>query len=72
MHRGPAGTKSLEARVAELEFLFTHLERQMADLGRVAVEQQARIKALETELRALQRARNAADEMPPDDDEEPS
>jgi hypothetical protein len=67
MNPGRAGPKSLEARVAELEFLFTHLERQAADLGRLALEQQARIKALETELRALQRARQLAEEPPPDD-----
>ena len=61
--------KTLKARVAELEFLFTHLERQAADLGRVALEQQARIEALETEVRALQRARSSAEEIPPEDDQ---
>jgi len=69
MNPGPAVPKTIDARVAELEFLFTHLERQAADLGRVALEQQARIEALETEVRALQRARVAAQEMPPEDDQ---
>ena len=49
--------KTLEARLAELEFLFTHLERQAADLGRVALEQQARIEALEKALQSLRQAR---------------
>ena len=69
MNPGSAEPKTLEARVAELEFLFTHLERQAADLSRVALEQQARIKALETEIRALQRARVSAIETPPEDNE---
>lgn len=69
MNAGPAGPKSLEARVAELEFLFTHLERQTADLGRVTLEQQARIKALETEVRVLQRTQTSADEPLAEDDE---
>jgi hypothetical protein len=69
MNPRPASPQSLEARVAELEFLFTHLERQAADLGRVALEQQARITALEKEMRALQRARTAAEESPPKEDE---
>ena len=69
MNPTPSRPKPLEARVAELEFLFTHLERQAADLGRVALEQQARIKALEAEVRALQRARNSADEPPLEEDE---
>jgi len=69
MNPRPASPQSLEARVAELEFLFTHLERQAADLGRVALEQQARITALEKEVRALQRARTAAEEPPPEEDE---
>jgi hypothetical protein len=67
MNPTPAEPKTLGARVAELEFLFTHLERQAADLSRVALEQQARIEALETEVRALQRARVSADEPPLND-----
>ena len=69
MNPRPASPQSLEARVAELEFLFTHLERQAADLGRVALEQQTRITALEKEIRVLQQGRTAAEEPPPEEDQ---
>ncbi len=69
MNPRPASPQSLEARVAELEFLFTHLERQAADLGRVALEQHARLTQREKEIRARQRARPAADEPPPEEDQ---
>jgi hypothetical protein len=69
MNPGPADPQSLAGRVAELEFLFTHLERQAADLSRVALEQQARISALETEMRVLQRARTSADAPPPEENQ---
>lgn len=69
MNPGIGGPSSLDARIAELEFLFTHLERQAADLGRVTLEQQARIEALEKEVRALQRTRTTADDQSLDAEE---
>src|SRR5687768_4598218 len=36
--------KQATDRVADLEFLFTHLERQLAELNRVVLDQQRRIE----------------------------
>jgi uncharacterized coiled-coil protein SlyX len=62
MSSTPGHPKSPEDRVADLEFLFTHLERQVADLSRLLLDQQARMDRLEKALRVL--------EGTEDDDEE--
>jgi uncharacterized coiled-coil protein SlyX len=61
--------ETLATRLSEVEFLFTHLERQVADLNRVVLDQQARLDSLTREVRAMQRSPVAADEAPPEDDE---
>jgi hypothetical protein len=62
--------KSPEDRLADLEFLFTHLERQAADLSRLLLDQQERLDSLERSLRALERAQREANEPPADEVEE--
>ncbi len=68
--------KRLEARVVELETLFTHLQRTIGELDQVVLAQQKRIEALERtiatwreELGALAGAvteeRKPEDEKPP-------
>jgi uncharacterized coiled-coil protein SlyX len=47
-------------RITNLELLFTHLERQFAELSQVVLEQAARIQVLERQIRALQ--------QPPEDE----
>jgi uncharacterized coiled-coil protein SlyX len=44
-------------RVTNLELLFTHLERQIAELSSVVLEQGQRIERLERELRRQREAR---------------
>ena len=70
MSASPGGPKSLEDRLADLEFLFTHLERQLAELSRLMLDQQARIDRLEKAQRALERAGRDAREPPIDEMEE--
>ena len=43
-------------RLTKLELLFTHLERQVADLHSVVLQQQAEIELLTKELRRFQSA----------------
>ena len=40
-------------RITNLELLFTHLERQVAELNQVVLEQAAQIEILQRQLRAL-------------------
>ena len=51
----------LNGRLATLESVFTHLERQLAELGGVVLEQGRTIGHLEKQIRLLQTA--------PDDDD---
>jgi uncharacterized coiled-coil protein SlyX len=60
----PPLPKGLEIRVAELEFLFTHLQRQVADLNQALLEQQRRAELAEKELRALRRRPDSAYDAP--------
>jgi uncharacterized coiled-coil protein SlyX len=54
-------------RLAELEFLFTHLERQVAEMNGVLLAQQRLIEQIEKDLRALREARRR-DAEPPDEE----
>ncbi len=49
-------------RLTNLELLFTHLERQVAELNQVVLQQAAQIAALQRQIRARQ--------TPPEDEEE--
>jgi hypothetical protein len=66
----PGHGKTPEDRLADLEFLFTHLERQLGDLSRLLLDQQARLDGLERGLRALERAQREVNEPPDDELEE--
>jgi uncharacterized coiled-coil protein SlyX len=70
MSSNPSGPQSLEGRLADLEFLFTHLERQLADLSHLMLDQQARLDGLEKALRALGRSQREVNEPPIDELEE--
>jgi uncharacterized coiled-coil protein SlyX len=61
MAKEPAQPKTPADRLADLEFLFTHLERQVAELGRVVLEQQRRIELIEKQVRAMREARQPED-----------
>ena len=52
----PGRVKSPNDRLAELEFLFTHLERQVAELNAVLLQQQRRTEQIEKDLRLLRTA----------------
>ena len=41
-------------RITNLELLFTHLERQFAELNQVVLEQAAKIEILQRQVRARQ------------------
>ena len=43
-------SKALEARVTELEMLFTHLQRTVQDLNEVVLDQKGQIERLEDRL----------------------
>ncbi|MEX2114877.1 MAG: SlyX family protein [Pirellulales bacterium] len=69
-------THQLHARVVELEVLFTHLQRTLADLDQVALAQQKQIAKLERAVASLrgeldglagaaQEARTPEEEKPP-------
>ena len=45
--------EQLGARLTNLEMLFTHLERQVAELNRIVVNQGCKIEQLEKQLRQL-------------------
>jgi uncharacterized coiled-coil protein SlyX len=51
-------------RITDLELLFTHLERQVADLHDVVLRQQHRLEAAEKQIRALRR-QPEEDDLPP-------
>jgi uncharacterized coiled-coil protein SlyX len=66
----------LQARVVELETLYMHLQRTVAELDQAALAQHKRIESLERTVRALgeeltrlvgslREERNLADERPP-------
>lgn len=61
------GQDRLERRVTDLELLFTHLERQVAELHQVILRQQQSFERLELLARRLSQAQEDA----PDDDTEP-
>jgi uncharacterized coiled-coil protein SlyX len=44
---------SLETRLTELESLFMHLQRTVADLDQIVVDQSRRMEILEREVRRL-------------------
>jgi len=50
-------------RLTNLELLFTHLERQVAELNQVVLDQAEQIEQLKQQIRALQ-------SQPVDDDDE--
>jgi|RhiMethySRZTD1v2_1073278.scaffolds.fasta_scaffold4140468_1 uncharacterized coiled-coil protein SlyX len=51
----------LSSRLTSLESFFTHLERQLAELSGVVLEQHRKIEHLEKQVRLLQ--------SPPDEDD---
>jgi len=58
-----------DQRLTNLELLFTHLERQVAELHAVALDQQRQIELLQKQLRRLEAEQeNAGDEAQEDDD----
>jgi uncharacterized coiled-coil protein SlyX len=60
-------------RVTNLELLFTHLERQLAELSSVVLEQGQKIERLERELRRQREARETnAESADEEGDEWPS
>lgn len=66
----------LSARVAELEALFTHLQRTMGELDQVVLAQQRQIDLLERRLAALGSEVTTisgalADERKPEDEKPP-
>jgi uncharacterized coiled-coil protein SlyX len=54
-------------RLTDLELLFMHLERQVAELNQMVLEQGRKIELLERELRRQRDAEAQADDEPADD-----
>lgn len=52
-------------RLTNLELLFTHLERQLAELNQVVLDQSKQIELLQRQIRILQ---SPPDETPSDDE----
>lgn len=64
--------ESLEARVAELESLHTHLEQTIDELNSVVVQHERRVHTLERSLDQLAgRVTSLADALPGEEEPEP-
>ena len=61
--------EAVTKRVTELELLFTHLERQVADLHKVVLRQEQRIEATEKQVRVLIRAMQEPVDAPVSEDD---
>jgi uncharacterized coiled-coil protein SlyX len=55
------------SRLTNLELLFTHLERQVAELHSVVLDQQRHIELLEKQIRLSQERPEATDDEPEDE-----
>ena len=70
------GRDSLEARVVEMEVLFTHLQRTLGELDQVVLRQQKQIEALERTAKNLgeslgQLSAGPPEERKPEDEKPP-
>jgi uncharacterized coiled-coil protein SlyX len=58
---------SADDRLTNLELLFTHLERQVADLHQVVLDQRRQIELLQKQLSRLQEGLDDRDDEPQED-----
>jgi uncharacterized coiled-coil protein SlyX len=56
-------------RLTNLELLFMHLERQVAELNQIVLKQGEQIERLQRDLQRLQRAAESPEEGGPESDE---
>jgi uncharacterized coiled-coil protein SlyX len=56
-------------RLTDLELLFTHLERQVADLHTVVLRQEQRMEATEKQIRVVVRAMQQPADAPESEDD---